>query len=189
MNLKKGIKVFDTNYYLLGKDKKEIEYYLEEPHWDCGWYWRFGYIETFNKNFTDINSHQHARDFYPKWILGKNSILVDTPFTEKELWLLSEYFKEFYLFKELAEFYYTGTAGIANPIENNKNKKKWEQTNKKVKDIIDRIMQIITGNYKIKTRTFRKRSTFDKWCNNHGSKIISYEIKSQNNIKVKYIEI
>ena len=61
---KKQVKLFNRNNYLLGEDKDGTRYYLEEPHFDCGWYWGLGYIETFTNNrqptrSVDINSHEH----------------------------------------------------------------------------------------------------------------------------------
>ena len=38
--MKKQIeKVFGKKVFLLGKDEEGIRYWLEEPQWDCGWYW------------------------------------------------------------------------------------------------------------------------------------------------------
>ena len=37
-------------FYLLGRDEEGINYWLEEPSWDCGWYWGFGYVETYTTN-------------------------------------------------------------------------------------------------------------------------------------------
>jgi len=59
---------FGKDVYLLGKDKHGIYYWLESPKWDCGWYWGFGYIETYTNNkqpqlAKDINSHEHANNF------------------------------------------------------------------------------------------------------------------------------
>ena len=61
---KKIVNVFGNNNYLLGEDEDGIRYYLEEAHFDCGWYWGIGYIETFTNNrqptrSVDIMSHEH----------------------------------------------------------------------------------------------------------------------------------
>ena len=60
---KKIINKFGT-HYLLGEDENGIKYWLEEPTFDCGWYWGLGYIHTFTNNrqparSVDINSHEH----------------------------------------------------------------------------------------------------------------------------------
>jgi hypothetical protein len=57
-------KAFGKKIYLLGIDQEGTKYWLEEPKWDCGWYWGFGYIESYTNNDNpslsrDINSHQH----------------------------------------------------------------------------------------------------------------------------------
>jgi hypothetical protein len=55
---------FGKDVFLLGQDKEGIKYWLEAPKFDCGWYWGFGYVETYTNNDNpgkakDINSHQH----------------------------------------------------------------------------------------------------------------------------------
>ena len=62
-------KAFGKEVYLLGRDNEGIKYWLEEPKWDCEWYWGFGYIETYSGNrkpsiAIDISSHQHASGEY-----------------------------------------------------------------------------------------------------------------------------
>ena len=61
---KKQSKAFGKDIYLLGEDQDGTKYWLEAPHFDCGWYWGFGYIETYTNNrrpdlAKDIASHQH----------------------------------------------------------------------------------------------------------------------------------
>lgn len=61
---KKISKAFGKKIYLLGINEYNTKYWLEEPKWDCGWYWGFGYIETYTNNNNplnskDISSHQH----------------------------------------------------------------------------------------------------------------------------------
>ena len=106
---KRKIHRFNRDMYLLGVDDEGIEYWLEEPSWDCGWYWGFGYIETLNKTKTDIESHQHATDFYTEW---KSKVLKQTTFTEAESWGLCELFDDFYTLRELADAqYHNGKLG------------------------------------------------------------------------------
>lgn len=45
---KQRSRAFGKKIYLLGEDKCGDRYWLEEPFWDCGWYWGFGYIETYS---------------------------------------------------------------------------------------------------------------------------------------------
>lgn len=108
--------------YLLGSDETGVKYWLESPSWDCGWYWGFGYIETYTNNDNpkisrDINSHQHAEKFMSKWFTewnGSKPILKETTFNEKEGWELSELFEQFYFLKEAAENFGRGKCHTAN---------------------------------------------------------------------------
>lgn len=90
-------------HYLLGVDKNGEKHYLKKASWDCGWYWGFGYIHTFERN--DIGCHYHFDGF------GKNSNMydgfknafVDCTLTDSELWKLCELMKTFYSLKTAAE--------------------------------------------------------------------------------------
>ena len=118
---------FGKDIYLLGADKEGVNYWLEAPKWDCGWYWGFGYVETYTNNkhpetSRDIEGHSHidssfmgTQEVYNHekgcFVKGEyihnifDSPTLETPtFTEKEGWQLSELFKEFYLLREFAEF-------------------------------------------------------------------------------------
>jgi len=90
----------------------------------CDWYWGFGYIETYTNNACpskarDISSHQHWDGFtgqqeeYKDGRLVKGEYVhsiydskgfVGFVFTEKEGWILSELFMQFYLCKKFADF-------------------------------------------------------------------------------------
>lgn len=117
---------FGKDVYLLGKDKDGIKYWLEAPKWDCGWYWGFGYIETYQQNWSpekarDINSHSHFSGFVgqqEKYYSVKgcfvkadfihniydNSLFKSLTFTQTDGWKLSELFKQFYLLRDMADF-------------------------------------------------------------------------------------
>lgn len=65
---KRTYKMFDKNIYLIGINEYDEKVFLEEPSWDCGWYWGFGYLETYTNNrqitrSRDICSHSHFLDF------------------------------------------------------------------------------------------------------------------------------
>lgn len=108
---------FRKNIYLLGRDEEGTNYWLEEPSWDCGWYWGFGYIETYTNNRSpensrDISSHSHfdsmfmrgpqcARDEFKKFF-------KETPLTDSEIWELCDYMKTFYTLKSVAELFKHG---------------------------------------------------------------------------------
>ena len=107
---------FGKDVYLLGEDSEGILYWLEEPSWDCGWYWGFGYVETYTNNRNpghskDINSHQHIEGFLGDQRDGTYvHNLYDSPvfekptFNEKEGWQLTELFQQFYLLNRMGEF-------------------------------------------------------------------------------------
>lgn len=113
---------FGKDVYLLGIDQDGIYYWLEAPKWDCGWYWGFGYVQTFTNNTNpkkarDINSHEHIDSSF----MGKiNEEYIHniyncprfarTTFDEKTGWILSELFNEFYTLKKTAELYHIGGA-------------------------------------------------------------------------------
>lgn len=62
---------FGKDVYLLGRGTDKCHYWLEAPKWDCGWYWGFGYIETYMNDLKpessrDIISHEHWSGFVGK---------------------------------------------------------------------------------------------------------------------------
>lgn len=130
--------------FLLAKDNDGVKYWLGEATWDCGWYWGFGYISTYEKNrlpskANDIDSHEHwdtsiigqdGSEYYNH--INENQKFIDTVLTEKESWKLSELMKSFYILKKAAEFYKSGNAHITdNPLfELLKSPAEYERINK-----------------------------------------------------------
>jgi hypothetical protein len=140
---------FKKDVYLLGKDADGIRYWLEAPSWDCGWYWGFGYVETYQQNRTpskarDIDSHSHIDSSF----MGKVSFyntdknawdyteyihnifdcptFTETTFSEKEGWTLSELFKTFYQLRESADMFGKGGSHITtNPCADIIANKEW----------------------------------------------------------------
>lgn len=130
-------KAFGKKIYLLGIDKEGYGVYLEEPKWDCGWYWGFGYIERYTNKMhperaKDIQSHSHwsggvvgEHDYYdPKSDSWKktqyNHHLNDNPFmkatvlTDQESWKLAELMATFYNLSEAAKLFEKGASNISN---------------------------------------------------------------------------
>lgn len=129
---KKTTTAFNKKIFLLGQDKEGTNYWLEAPSWDCGWYWGFGYIETYTNNrrpniAKDISSHSHfdsmfmngpenARDQF-------KNFFVKTALTDNEIWELCDYMKTFYTLKTVAELfgrgysYYTAQAKVDGLIQ------------------------------------------------------------------------
>lgn len=125
---KKTNNAFGKKIYLLGRDENGTNYWLEQATWDCGWYWGFGYVETYTNNRNpslakDIESHGHIDSSFmgnqgDKYVhnIYDCPTLTNTTFSEKEGWELSELFKSFYLLKDSAELFAKGSANITtNP--------------------------------------------------------------------------
>lgn len=103
---------FNKKIYLLGADKEGVKYWLEAPSWDCGWYWGFGYVETYTNNkfpskARDIKSHQHFDSLFLKNSIGCafdafNEFFKETTLSNDEIWILVDYMKSFYNLMESA---------------------------------------------------------------------------------------
>lgn len=102
--------VFGKEVYLLGIDKEGVAYWLNQPTWDCGWYWGCGYVETYTNNLQpnkarDINSHQHFDGLF----LDKNmfdywhEFFDESTLNDEEIWQLWDYMKSIYTLRATAE--------------------------------------------------------------------------------------
>ncbi len=110
-------KVFEWNgkkYFLLGRGTDRENYYLEEAHWDCGWYWGLGYVETFTNRrcphlSRDISSHQHFDGLFFNGCRRKNGFdafkdfFEETPFERDEIWKILELMKSAYIARTYAD--------------------------------------------------------------------------------------
>jgi hypothetical protein len=102
---------FGKDIYLLGINQYGEKMWLEAPSWDCGWYWGFGYIETYTDNNNpskaqDITMHTHIDSYFNK-IDGKidlnnSSYLTTRTFNNEEGNYLNSLFNQFYTAKEEA---------------------------------------------------------------------------------------
>jgi hypothetical protein len=154
MDKKQKSRAFSKDVFLLGKDEEGICYWLEAPSWDCGWYWGFGYITSYQGNrlpdkASDISSHEHADNFLSEWFTewnGSKPRLKTQVFTEKEGWELCELFKQFYILNDTAEFFGRGKAHVADTsIPNWKDEKLAKDINTRmIPAITSRIMEILT---------------------------------------------
>lgn len=149
---------FKKDVYLLGKDSDGVLYWLESPSWDCGWYWGFGYIETFTINNNpsrsrDINSHQHfdgfvwMKDSKNEYIyhINESPDFVETVLTESESWELSDLMKRFYTLKDAAEIYHTGSGHLSSGKLDSKNPEGEKYINEiALPAIFARIIEILT---------------------------------------------
>ena len=119
--------------YLLGKNEKDKNVYLVKASWDCGWYWGFGYVQSYSTR--DLETHEHIDSRYmgvqDVWDSEKRGFvktdyihniydcprLVETTFSEEEGWQLSELFSQFYKFKEVANLLHRGGAGLTTLLD------------------------------------------------------------------------
>ena len=87
---KQKITKFNNDYYLLGINQENEKVWLEKPSWDCDWYWGFGYVEIFNQNYSDIDTHTHFNLLF--FNTNKSSYdafkeyFKETTLSNKELW-------------------------------------------------------------------------------------------------------
>lgn len=126
---------FGKDVYLLGADSEGTLYWLEEPVWDCNWYWGFGYIETYTNNrnpgnSSDIESHEHFDGL--KNIGNQRTNLhtgflkkfTETPLTDSEIWQLCELMESYYICRDYSDFifctgaHYTGNNPVKDLIKN-----------------------------------------------------------------------
>lgn len=120
-------RAFGKDVYLLGKDADGTYYWLQAATWDCDWYWGGGYVECFtnNKNPSlakDITSHSHFDSmFFNKQaavIDVVKNLLVETPFTDKEIYQIFELMKSFYTARHYADMLHMGGCYITeNPAK------------------------------------------------------------------------
>jgi len=154
---------FKKNVFLLGKNDAGKLVWLEEP---C-WYWGFGYIEVYTSNnpdrAKDIQSHSHfsgmvgQQEIYKDghWRKGEyvnnvydSPVLVETAFSKKEGWELSELFKQFYLLQNMAAFCNKEKPGChitSSPVDHG-NMKLWskEINETMIPRITAKIMEILS---------------------------------------------
>lgn len=119
-------------YFLLGKDKDGVKWWLEQEKWSCEWYWGFGYVETFERNVSpenayDINVHTHFDSLFLKsepsileacsnkiYETAWKSLFTQSTLNNEEMWQLFELMKTAYTLKEMAELYHRGGTHITN---------------------------------------------------------------------------
>lgn len=161
---------FWKDIFLLGRNRDMKFMWLEAPKWDCGWYWGFGYVETYTNNNNperskDIDSHSHFsgligdQEYYDSekqcWRKGEyihnvydSPVFIETTFSSKEGWQLSELFKQFYLLAEMAEFCHKEKPGChvtESPVDHGDMKDWYEHINKvMIPKITDAVLKILS---------------------------------------------
>lgn len=117
--MKKEIKeFFGKKNYLIGKNHDGKNVYMVAPSWDCGWYWGFGYLETYATRYgrLDIDAHTH----FDSTIMEATANCFDTfkayfketTLTDDEIWVLCDYMKTFYTLRKTAELFRHGDSYI-----------------------------------------------------------------------------
>ena len=106
---KKTTRAFGKNIFLLGVDEYNQKVWLEEPSFDCGWYWGFGYVERYTNNndpskAKDITSHTHIdTEFMFDGVIDVNRGLTQTTYTYEEGIKLNNLFTQFYKLRRIAD--------------------------------------------------------------------------------------
>ena len=108
---KQTLTIFGKKNYLLGTDQNGRKLFLVAPSWDCGWYWGFGYVETYTNNShpersRDIASHNHFNHLFGNncnLYDGFKRIIKDSTLDDDEIWMLVDYMRTFYCLNETAE--------------------------------------------------------------------------------------
>lgn len=114
---KKTINKFGR-HYLLGKQKNGQYLWLEEPNFDCGWYWGGLYLHEFTNNkqptrSLDIQSHTHFdSEFLNKGYDNFKDTFEETVLTKDEVWKLLELAKTFYTLRHAADLFQRGGSHI-----------------------------------------------------------------------------
>ena len=134
--------ILGSTYYLLGIDENKVKYYLEKGKFECDWYWSGGYIETFNRNKSDIDLHTHydtgkVHGLRFSYYDDFNKIFKKCTLTDSEKWKFHELMRTFYTAKEAMEMSYRGGSHITtNPLSD-------LIQNKTVYDHFDKVIQAI----------------------------------------------
>ena len=114
---KKTIKIFGNKYYLLGTREDGMNVYMQEPEWQCGWYWGGLYLTCFTNNRQPERSRDICEHFhFDSTFLNKNKSYRDafkeyfkeTVLTDSEIYELCDYMKTFYTLKSVAELFKNG---------------------------------------------------------------------------------
>lgn len=150
--------IFGKDVYLLGKEKEGKKCYLEAASFDCGWYWGFGYIETYTNDRNperskDIDSHRHFDNLF----LNKNifnsfkNFFEDTTLNDAEIWELLGYMKEFYTLKNYSDLLYNGNyitskaKNIKQAKHEEKNKEEYNRINNIIlPELFEKIYKLLT---------------------------------------------
>ena len=137
----------NKNMYLIGIDRYGEKLWLESPSWDCGWYWGFGCLVTFQKSEMVSITHMDSAVMNDCSNIFESPYLKEKTFTEKEGWNLTELFRQFYLLRNMAEFAHMGNCNVTvDKLVKHTGLKPWE---KKINEVMipkitAKILKILT---------------------------------------------
>ena len=152
---KKTSFAFRKNIYLLGRDEDGTNYWLEEPTWDCGWYWGLGYVETYTNNRSpanskDINSHEHFdMKFLNKGYNAYKEFFKESVLDDREVWRILELMKTCYTLSSAASLFEKGSSWITKNdcYDVVKDQKLYEEIVKvKLPAVISAVCNLLDGN-------------------------------------------
>ncbi len=144
-------------HYLLGINQDGNKVYLEEPTFDCGWYWGGLYLQGYTNDrqptrSVDISFHTHFDSlFLNKGYDNFNNYFKDTVLTRDEIWKLLELAKTFYILKDAAGLFEEGSSHITrnNCYDVIKDQKLYEEIVKvKMPAVISEICNLLGGETK-----------------------------------------
>jgi hypothetical protein len=147
-------RAFEKDVYFLGL-KEGIPLWLEEPKWNCGWYWGCGYVETYTEpnkpsQSRDIDSHSHldsmfkTSPFYDEKGCAEEIGFQAPHLTQKDRWKLADLFKTMYTLQEAAAVIGRGSShittvdsfGADKEMAKNINEVKLPEVFKAIRDIL-----------------------------------------------------
>lgn len=123
---------FGKKVYLLGVlDNEKI--WLEEPKFDCEWYWGLGYVETYTPRGDDISSHRHFDTLFTL----DSFMDLESPFSQNEKYQIYELMKQLYTLRHYADMMHLGGAHITSRVNALKS---FEDSNKAEYNRINQIL-------------------------------------------------
>lgn len=127
----------------LGDTMKYGRLYLSKHSWDCGWYWRFGYIGNpcYHLHINSLLGIEHdvSRIFD-----------VETEITQDQWWIIRDLFRQAYALTEAAAVYQYGGRQATKPDITDciKNLEMAARINKDLETVLDKVWDFIVNEVK-----------------------------------------
>lgn len=87
----------------------KLRYYLRKPKFDCGWYWGLGYLTTNRGSHLHFDTYFKNNPFYNAYV-----DFDDTPFTQEEIYIITDYMRQLYRLREMADMLHLGNTHITS---------------------------------------------------------------------------